>query len=299
MNHFHKVAALFALSGVTALAGCGGGGDGSAALAGGGASGVAVVVGTDAPNVTAPAGYNKIIGTHAVSFFSVRDSQLQQTNGAERASDGAVIIADELDRFTGSGGYDSSNIMLGDIGRLTLLPTNNTYDTATMYSGGIGNTSTGTFYSILQGTYGIEAPASAITSTGTAVYNGDAIGRVYSESLTPPNTLLTDGVSLLAVDFGSGTADLTMDQFSYGTTFNEFDEVRVNGMSISGNRLNGGNAILLKNGAVVDAMGANTEASATAAFYGTVDGTGVPDEVGGQVYFRGDSNSFVGTFVGD
>lgn len=293
---------LTVCTGLAILASCGGGGDGMSTgnRANQSASAVEVVVGNGAPIVSVPSGYQKIIGTHSVSFLSVRDSQLQQTNGAERLSDGAIIVADELQTFSGSAGYDAAGTMFGDVGRLAILtPDHGTYDTAKMYSGAVANTSTGLFYSVLQGVYGAESTASAISNTGTAVYTGDAIGRVYSEGVTNPSTYLTNGVSTLNVDFAGGTADLVMDSFRYSTSYRGFDKVNVNGMAISGNRFEGGTVQLLSNGVAVDAMGANTETAATGVFLGAVNGAGVPDEVGGQVYMRGADHAYVGTFIAD
>jgi|GEM_PF-6206525 len=274
---------------VLAIAGCGGGGTGVTRQ---GPSGTEfpVVTGDSAPAVAVPAGSQGIIGSQAISLFSIREIQLQKTNGAEKAN-GAVTIADGTSLFTGASGYSGSGIQAGNIGQLALIPTNQTYTTATMYSGGIADPSNNIFYGITQGVYGAATPAGAITTNGTATYNGDAAGIFKDTSLIKFNA----GNSTVNVDFQSQTANVSM--FAFDPNSAPFDEVMVTGMSINGNRFDGGTLQLSKGGIFVQGLGPSTASTATGAFFGAVNGAGIPDEVGGQVYARGDTGAFVGTFV--
>jgi len=68
-------------------------------------------------------------------------------------------------------------------------------------------------------------------------------------------------------------------------------------MTINGNQFDGGNLGLISGATPVEGLGANTQSTATGAFFGTTNGAGIPAEVGGQVYARGDTGAFLGTFI--
>jgi hypothetical protein len=76
-----------------------------------------------------------------------------------------------------------------------------------------------------------------------------------------------------------------------------FDTISVSGMSISGNRFDGGTLNLSSVGTSVAGLGADTKSAATGAFFGSVNGAGIPAEAGGQVYARGAGGALISTFI--
>ena len=249
-----------------------------------------MVVGNSAPAIPVPAGSQQIIGSHAISLFSIREIQLQKTNGAQR-SDGAVTLADGTTIFNGTSGFLNDQ-QDGDIGSLFLIPSSAGYTSAKMYKGGINGGSNSVTYSISQGVYGVAAAAGAIASSGSATYAGDAAGIYKGPSGV---SQYNSGTSSLAVNFQSKTADLSMSGFSV-VNDRPFDTVSVTGMALAGNRLDGGAVRFTSGGSAVD-LGANTQSTATGAFFGAVNGAGIPAEAGGQVYARGNDGAFIGTFI--
>lgn len=161
--------------------------------------------------------------------------------------------------------------------------------------------------------YGIPSATSEIPSAGTATYNGEALVFVApptDAALLAPFTTgdvgpFTDGTALVSVDFGAGTADVTLANFvpidatNGALATGTFDTVKLTGMTVSGTSFAGGTFETLQGTTTVDVVGANATHAARGDFFGFDAANGIPDEVAGASLTRGDS-ALVGTlFVAD
>jgi len=72
----------------------------------------------------------------------------------------------------------------------------------------------------------------------------------------------------------------------------------INGMTISGDRFEGGTLQLLNNGAVVSPLGTDLTASSGGIFSSGSDAAGIPNEAGGMVHATGADGTVVMGYVG-
>lgn len=155
------------------------------------------------------------------------------------------------------------------------------------------------------GVAGIATPAALIaeisSTNATATYRGSAIASVaIDENLFE----FTDGQSTVNVDFGSGSVNAHLDDFSIrNQTPNSnaqapFDRIELNGMTIDGNSFSGGN-LQISNDGNPYVLPSDFEQGFDSAgnFYGVVDGNGHPVEVGGGFVAQGDEGHITGLFL--
>lgn len=273
------------------LSACGGGpGEDMRAVGEGGE--IPVIINNTAPTVAVPAGSTKIIGAHGLTLARLHATQIQLTNGAE-ASNGAVTIADGSSIFMGSQGF-INGVQASPIGSIRELHTNGSYQSATMYSGGISDPDNGVFYGITQGVYGKEANYGPITAAGYFQYDGE--GRaLYQNSPGSQPITLTDGTAQVDINFVTNKVDVALTNLT--TNGAPFDSVFVVDMDLVGNRYSGGALGTRLNGTFVNVTGSNSQSAATGVILGDNDPQGLPLETGGVIYARGDSGAIGAVFV--
>ena len=181
-----------------------------------------------------------------------------------------------------------------------------TYDIA-YTSGGVAYQSAGVG--------GIVTRAGDVPTRGTATYTGEAEARI--ETITASNDddfNYTNGTSTVEADFGEGTVDVTLGDFTARTgndgiaTASPIDTIKILNMNISGNAFSGGALVLLTDTQpdgsstpvdTADVTGDNTTTNAAGNFFGYDGANSIPDEVGGVLYSTGDDGSVSADFIAD
>jgi len=276
---------------VFTLSACGGGSSEEMRAAGEGGE-IPVIINDTAPAVTVPTGSTKLIGAHGLTLARLHANQIQLTNGAQ-AANGAVTIADGSSVFMSTEGF-INNVQNGAIGSIRQLPTNGTYQTATMYSGAISDPNNGAFYGITQGVFGKEANYGPITATGYFQYNGEGRALYQKEAGSQPITL-TDGTAQVEINFVTNKVDMGL--LNLTSNGAPFDSILVLDMDLVGNRYSGGTLGTSLNGAPVNVTGADTQSAVTGVILGDNDAQGLPLETGGVLYSRGDSGAIGAVFI--
>ncbi len=163
------------------------------------------------------------------------------------------------------------------------------------------------------GVGGIVTRADEVPTTGMATYTGEAEARL--ETFAGGNGSLDinyfNGVSTVEADFGAGTVDVTLGNFTtndddggFGTA-SPFNTIEITGMDISGNAFSGGDLALSNtqldgSSILVDAAGvtgANTTTTAAGNFFGWNDANSVPDEVAGGLLSVGEDRAIAAGFI--
>ena len=156
--------------------------------------------------------------------------------------------------------------------------------------------------------YGNETKIENRPTIGKAEYTGHAEGYVkYPTAADPPlseeDVRLTDGKSLVAVDFGKNSVDVTLNSFSPqspggGAVTGKDYEISVTGMTINDDGFSGGTSQVLLQGDVVD-FGADKNTVAIGQFYGYDNANKIPDEVAGAISVVGNGNTVEAGFAAD
>lgn len=141
---------------------------------------------------------------------------------------------------------------------------------------------------------GIPTQASDITEMGTVSFTGTA----FVEGISSAGALTTTGTSTLAVDFGSGDVDLTINAVS-GVPY---ETLLVTDMAAAGDRTSfeGGTLTLSQDGTDVttNLLGADASGTAAGDFFG-IGTPGQPDEAGGLFQSSGTNGALFGGFIAD
>jgi len=131
--------------------------------------------------------------------------------------------------------------------------------------------------------YGVETKTADLPTTGSATYTGDAEAYVVFNK-DPGNDYhsLENGKSNVAVDFGKGTVDATLNGFTVSgvNPENHNYEIELTDMKIEGNGFGGGEFVITDNGTDLD-LGQNPTGKSWGHFYGYDNDKNIPDEVGG------------------
>ena len=143
--------------------------------------------------------------------------------------------------------------------------------------------------------------ASHIPISGNANYTGEAVGLAVAGDA---GLFELVGVSSIAVDFGAGDIDVTLDGFTAtdangGATTAPFDTVVITGMTIAGNTFTGGDLVTLLSGEQITVIGATASYGSEGAFFGWDDAGAIPDEVAGVSVTIGSDGFLLFSFVGD
>ena len=278
---------LTALGTATLLTACGGAGGGAVVVSanptGGSGSSASYPTPGSPPNAdVAITGTLVYLDTSSTGNTGIR---LETTSGTFNPITGAVSI-------TGSGGFsfaDSDGPSGGNwvSGEQTaqLFDTFNgqVFSYAVL---AVTSDQTGPSTNLSLGLLGYATSASQMPTGGQASYNGYS-GTAVSDGYT------SEGTSVVSVNFGAGTADVTMTQTDFfdnnGATTTDtvfgFDEVTISGMTISGSVLQNGTVGLSLNGSPLSLSGVPTSAGGN--FYGWDDSLGAPDEVAGVALIDG------------
>ncbi len=152
-----------------------------------------------------------------------------------------------------------------------------------------------------QGFAGIATEARHIPISGSTTYNGEATGNIVTTSGFYD---LASGVSTISVDFGAGTADVTLNGFTAtdalgGDTTAPLDTVLITAMSINGNAFSGGALATMLSSSVVNLTGSNTTISSEGQFFGWDEIATIPDEVAGVSVAVGDDGIMLFSFIAD
>jgi len=153
------------------------------------------------------------------------------------------------------------------------------------------------------GVAGLITASSDMPSGGSAVYTGEswayggAAGSEYGYG---------SGTSTVSVNFGAGTANVVMGGFSVhqsGTAVTAadapLDQIKGTGLVISGAHFTGGNWVTLKNGAVVNVVGAGAVTTSNGTFFGYDSSISGPDEVAGVVTSVSSTGFLSGVYIAD
>ena len=294
---------LASLLGVLGLMGCGGGdttGGGGGAGNGGPIAAPPVALLENAQPYAPEAGSNALIGVQANAAGGLSTAQLATVTGLSNPSTGSLKLSDGSTFFSDPDGADAQDISRdGRSVRIGYSGLAGTYQFGDLYTG-VDIAADGTSSGVFIGVAGRAADVAQIATSGNATYVGDAIADLRTN---PTNTQgsqtfnYDNGNATAVVSFGGGTANVTMSGFQLPAGA-PFDRIVVSGMTLSGNRLSGGTVGTTLNGQAVNPLGANRQSVAAAVLLGTVTG-GVPDEIGGIAYSRGDSGALFGAFLAD
>ena len=151
------------------------------------------------------------------------------------------------------------------------------------------------------GVYGVVTVADDMPSTGSAVFNGEAQARYFN---TTRNFDLGERASKVTANFADGTVDVEMDSFTITkretkvTANVDFNRVNISRMRMFGNQFSGGKITTEHNCAEVAIIENYTQQSAIGRFFGLTN-DGVPDEVGGIGYLKGDDGTLTTIFIAD
>lgn len=289
------------LTGVCALAGCGGSGGGGGTMTppmmpAPGFTYQALDSSADVTSDLAGSAVRTNGGNATLSVTSVTGT-LKHDTGATTLNDGTFTLTDpdgaQNNVLSDGSGGTSTRGALGFTGTYESV-----VDYRTTYTQG------GTTFDSI-GVGGVVTRTQDMPSSGTATYTGEAVGTLVTGT---QGFDLRSGTSTVTARFGSGTSgtvDVTMngftvrDQASGATNNAPLDTVAVNGMTISGNGFSGGTLETSLNGSPVNVTGTNTSHLAQGNFFGFETGPSEPDEVGGSLLVRGDSGRVVTTFIAD
>lgn len=263
------------------------------ACSGSGNSGNSVNTNLIYETLTSTAAKTSTIGGVGIRANSADSTvEVVENNGSITHDTDALTLTDDMYTLTGPDGAG------GTLSPNTTIDTSS-YDYVTVadqayQTGGVD------YYVTFVG--GIITAAADMPTTGTATYTGEAAASVITATT---GTVLTNGTSTVAADFGAGTVDVTLDSFTAldsttGTpTVGPVDTIKMTGMTINGNRFAGGTLATESGGGAVDLTGTNTTTQAAGAFFGYDNTNKVPDEVGGFLKSQGDSGIVIGGFVAD
>lgn len=226
--------------------------------------------------------------------LSTSSGTLVHATGATTLNDGTYTLVDP-DGYTANG-------LLTD-GTSTLISTpaqgfTGNYDFVRAYSHSY-------FVSdvpyVATGIYGVVTTASDMPSTGSATFSGEAQASYFNSTT---NFDLSKGKSQITANFADGNVSVTMDDFTItnrdtGVSSNiGFNGVKIEGMRILGNEFAGGTITTERNGASVDVITEGTQQNAIGRFFGLTN-TGLPDEVGGIGYLKGNDGTLTTIFLAD
>jgi hypothetical protein len=284
VNRFRTGAACAALT--LTLAGCGGGG-----------------TDTPRPPITLKG------ASYAIPNGDLSESELRETEGGAGTDIGTVVYLDDgtfeflgdqsrqLDPFTTE--YTDGE---GSVAFVTALP--GYEDTRLVRQEFEQN---GVLY-ISEGIIGrFTSDARMATTSGSATYFGGATALVRGESGAGQGFNLTNGDVAVAVDFGSGRVDTTLDfRATPSAVSAPVDAIRIDGMRIDGNRFSGGALTAFKGGSGVAAYSASgSDLSSSGVFAGWNDTTGAvaggnrPAEVGGAFVATPGVRTLTGRYLAD
>ena len=149
--------------------------------------------------------------------------------------------------------------------------------------------------------YGVMTVSEDIPSTGSAAFNGEAQARYFN---TTRNFDLCERPSEVTANFADGTVDVEMDSFTITNretkvTVNvDFNSFNISRTRVFGNQFSGGKIMAEHNGAEVAIIENDTQQSTIGRFFGLTN-DGVPDEVGGISYLKGDDGTLTTIFIAD
>ena len=287
-----RLAPASSILALTVLAGCGGDGGG------GSTTWVAPAAGYYQPLDSTSATSNDFggVGTQtndANSTIAVTTASgtITHDTGALNYNDGAYNLVDP-DGFSGNLATDGAGG--------TLSKTTGQYAGTYQYVMPVtfSYTVSGVAYTT-QGFAGISTEAAHVPVSGAATYNGEATGTIAA---TSGFYELAGGISAISVDFGAGTAGVTLNGFSATDAAGapataSLDTVQITGMTIAGNTFTGGTLATLLSGVPVDITGTNTTVNSQGMFFGWDSATDIPDEVGGVSVAVGDDGILLFSFV--
>jgi len=230
---------------------------------------------------------------NANSSISVTTSSgtIQHDTGALNYNDGSYNLVD-ADGFSGGVASDGVGGTLSQTtGQYTgvyqyVMPVTFSYTVA-----GVAYTT--------QGFAGIATEAAHVPVSGSATYAGEATGSIAATSGFYD---LSGGVSAISVDFGAGTAGVTLNGFTATDALGAsatapLDTVQITGMTIAGNSFTGGALTTLLSGATVDISGANTTINSQGMFFGWDSTTNTPAEVAGVTAIVGDDGILLFSYI--
>lgn len=211
---------------------------------------------------------------------------------------GNLTVDDGDYSLTDPDGPDAQNILTDGSSNLTYNDNfSGTYSSVISYQQNYQVSGTG--YDVT-GLIGIATKNADIPDSGSTTYTGEATAVVVTNS---SGFDLESGTSEVAANFGTGTANVTLNGFtSYSQATGlvapaPIDEIKITNMTINGNGFTNGTATTLNSGSVVDIIGLNNNQTSIGNFFGLNEaGTG-PAEVGGHVLMQGDSGIVTGTYL--
>ena len=223
---------------------------------------------------------------HTTGATSITDGGFTLTDadgpdGFNRLSDGTYIYSTPIYRVAGAGGAinDVQTFVVSNY--RYVRPITGSHTTPPLPGGGAGGNVN------LQGVYGVTTVAADVPTSGTANYTGESGGSYFDGS----STVSLVGSSNISVNFVAKTVNLVAgglamrgDLTGVPVLLQNFDEVRVTGMTISGNRFSGGTISFYNGGTHVltsTLFGTSTKEIAGGNFFGYDPTISAPDEVGG------------------
>lgn len=238
------------------------------------------------------------LGGVTTNTLAISDGEfISSVTGSIDHETGAVTVDDGYNSLTDSDGFS-------DDGELTdgvyLIRTNNS---VSGYSGTYEYVKradslfvdSGKVHAVT-GVFGIETSSNDMPKSAKATYTGEADG-VFD------TTLLNNGKSYVSADFGAGTVDVILSDFTAekngAKVSSPIDTIVANDMRIVGNRFYNRDISVTKNGVSVDLGGSSTTSEGQGSFFGYDSSISAPDEVGGILISASTEKAVIGYFVAD
>lgn len=223
---------------------------------------------------------------------------LQLTEDVDTTLTGLVVVTDAtgdqrvIVRRNGVYTFADEHLTLGDLG-VTL---------STDIPGAFVATSS-MFQTDGPGLVGFATPLADMPLSGSATFTGGAAGFVITAA---SGFDLTNGQSLVSVDFGTGgvTTELSgftdVSQVSGNILSAPLAEIIWRNAQINGAGFSGGTLETLDGfGDAIDLTGPNTTLQAEGQFFGVNDSVTGPSEVGGLIFAEGENGKVYGSFIAD
>ncbi len=226
--------------------------------------------------------------------LSTSSGTLNHETGATTINDGTYTLVDP-------NGYTANGLLTDGTSTLVSTPAQGfkgNYDYVRAYS---HSYFVSTVPYVATGLYGVVTREADMPTTGTAVFNGEAQASYFD---TTSNFDLGEGTSKVTANFADGSVDVEMDSFTITNRDTKasadigFNGVKISDMRVFGNQFSGGTITTERNSAEVQIITKSTQQNAIGRFFGLTT-SGVPDEVGGIGYLKGDDGTLTTIFIAD
>ncbi|MGB1236503.1 MAG: hypothetical protein ACPG5U_12300 [Planktomarina sp.] len=242
-----------------------------------------------------------LAGSVLASNTTTGQFNVNTTEGALVRATDVLTLSDGEYLFKSTGGIDLNGTTKDAQGSTLLVNTDlgTGYDYATVYNGTY--VLNGVEYDAL-GVVGTPTAQGDLPTDGTATYTGNSNLTVATENeLTH---VYSDGAATVFVNFKTGRANVTVDDFTVRNPVGliaegSFDKMQIFGMAVDGAAFAGGSVTFENDGQAVDVVGDTPLNASQGTLFGYDPNIMAPDEAGGVILVTGDTSQVTGAFIAD